>query len=190
MEFKIIDSEQTPKVPELNDWREIELLFVDNIVELEEFLNFAKEQRRAVGLAANQVSIDGERFMLRVFAMRNLDNDSWRLIANPVITEYSGMKELKAEGCLTWKDKMVVAERYRKIHVTYYDTSGVQHEEDVKGFEAQIWQHEVNHLNGIEEQIEDPFTFDIPKPASIGRNEKCPCGSGKKYKQCCILNEE
>jgi SWIM/SEC-C metal-binding protein len=29
-----------------------------------------------------------------------------------------------------------------------------------------------------------------PKPASktvfIGRNETCPCGSGKKYKQCCL----
>ncbi|WP_426807395.1 SEC-C metal-binding domain-containing protein [Streptococcus anginosus] len=20
----------------------------------------------------------------------------------------------------------------------------------------------------------------------IGRNEKCPCGSGKKYKKCCL----
>jgi uncharacterized protein YecA (UPF0149 family) len=31
----------------------------------------------------------------------------------------------------------------------------------------------------------------VPKPASIqvtekvGRNEPCPCGSGKKYKNCC-----
>jgi len=24
--------------------------------------------------------------------------------------------------------------------------------------------------------------------AKIGRNEKCPCGSGKKYKRCCGLN--
>jgi hypothetical protein len=23
--------------------------------------------------------------------------------------------------------------------------------------------------------------------AAIGRNEPCPCGSGKKYKQCCLL---
>lgn len=23
------------------------------------------------------------------------------------------------------------------------------------------------------------------KPAKIGRNEPCPCGSGRKYKQCC-----
>ncbi|MBA3816750.1 MAG: SEC-C domain-containing protein [Parachlamydiaceae bacterium] len=22
----------------------------------------------------------------------------------------------------------------------------------------------------------------------IGRNDLCPCGSGKKYKQCCMLN--
>lgn len=24
---------------------------------------------------------------------------------------------------------------------------------------------------------------------SVGRNEPCPCGSGKKYKQCCLLVE-
>jgi SEC-C motif-containing protein len=29
-----------------------------------------------------------------------------------------------------------------------------------------------------------PFKASSPKP---GRNEPCPCGSGKKYKQCCLL---
>ena len=23
----------------------------------------------------------------------------------------------------------------------------------------------------------------------VGRNEKCPCGSGKKYKKCCLLKK-
>jgi len=23
-----------------------------------------------------------------------------------------------------------------------------------------------------------------------GRNEPCPCGSGKKYKKCCLLEEQ
>ncbi len=29
--------------------------------------------------------------------------------------------------------------------------------------------------------------FDLPAPkvAKVGRNEPCPCGSGKKYKKCC-----
>jgi tetratricopeptide (TPR) repeat protein len=26
--------------------------------------------------------------------------------------------------------------------------------------------------------------------AKIGRNEPCPCGSGKKYKQCCLSKDE
>src|ERR1700735_494853 len=26
--------------------------------------------------------------------------------------------------------------------------------------------------------------------AKIGRNDRCPCGSGKKYKQCCLAGDE
>lgn len=29
----------------------------------------------------------------------------------------------------------------------------------------------------------------IRKPKKIGRNDPCPCGSGKKYKKCCGRNE-
>ena len=25
------------------------------------------------------------------------------------------------------------------------------------------------------------------KPPRVGRNEPCPCGSGKKFKKCCLL---
>ncbi len=32
-------------------------------------------------------------------------------------------------------------------------------------------------------------TKDEEKPVSIGRNEPCPCGSGKKYKNCCLVKE-
>ena len=28
----------------------------------------------------------------------------------------------------------------------------------------------------------------IVKPPKIGRNDPCPCGSGKKYKKCCGAN--
>ena len=28
-----------------------------------------------------------------------------------------------------------------------------------------------------------------PKPERLGRNAPCPCGSGKKYKHCCLANE-
>lgn len=27
-------------------------------------------------------------------------------------------------------------------------------------------------------------------PARIGRNDSCPCGSGKKFKACCLRNDK
>ncbi|MCL2708963.1 MAG: preprotein translocase subunit SecA, partial [Defluviitaleaceae bacterium] len=30
----------------------------------------------------------------------------------------------------------------------------------------------------------------VRKSAKVGRNDPCPCGSGKKYKQCCLLKSE
>jgi len=30
----------------------------------------------------------------------------------------------------------------------------------------------------------------IPQPRKVGRNEPCPCGSGKKYKKCCLPKDE
>jgi uncharacterized protein YecA (UPF0149 family) len=40
----------------------------------------------------------------------------------------------------------------------------------------------------VDEAIEKttaPVRRDIPK---VGRNQPCPCGSGKKYKNCCGRN--
>ena len=37
-------------------------------------------------------------------------------------------------------------------------------------------------LNGYKN---DERKLEINKTNKIGRNDKCPCGSGKKYKQCC-----
>ena len=40
-------------------------------------------------------------------------------------------------------------------------------------------QHEFSHLLGL--------TFYDFKPQEVGRNDKCPCGSGKKNKKCCSI---
>jgi peptide deformylase len=189
MIFDVIPNEQTPRVPDIED---IELFYIQNIQKLQAFKDYAYGRFDAVGLAANQCNLDGERFMARVFALREVNNNgnpqaNWRLIIDPYITEYIGIKEIKVEGCLTWKGKRIVAERSRAVRVSYSDEIGQRiHNELHYGFEGQIWQHEINHLNGVEERIEE-IGFVPPKPLDIQRNEKCPCGSGKKYKQCCLL---
>ncbi len=66
-------------------------------------------------------------------------------------------------------------------------------QQDVANFEAQQQAEAAQKLEAIhpdadaspdEEAKQDSATFrrDMPK---VGRNDPCPCGSGKKYKQCC-----
>ena len=183
-EFLIIPNEQTPNIEPMGD---VNAFISEHTESLEAFLKFASEQPTGVGLAANQTSLNGERFMHRVFALKNLDDHSWSLVINPKIDEYVGISHLKLEGCLTWKNKTIVAERHKLVKVSYYDIKGNHIEgETHSDFEGQIWQHEINHVNGVPEQVVDYMTPD-PKPFNIGRNEICPCGSGKKYKKCCLL---
>lgn len=190
MEFKVIPEEQTPKVPLVQDE------FIKDYIEtnretLLAFLEYAKTRNDAVGLAANQVAVygddseDGIRLSLRAFALRDVVTREWSLVIDPVIRCF-GIKELKGEGCLTWKGLIVEAERYRQVEASYYDMDGNLHQGEIyKGFAAQIWQHEVNHLNGVEEKV--VIYFREPDLIEVGRNEPCPCGSGKKYKKCCLL---
>ena len=188
-QFEVIPDEQTPRIGGLDLMLESEAkgYIAEHRAELDAFLEFASEQMTAVGLAANQCSLNGERFMVRAFALKNLQTRRWSLIIDPCIQQEIGIKEIKAEGCLTWKGQKILAERYRAVEVDYFTMDGERVENQIiKGFEGQIWQHEINHVNGVPEQVVDYMTPD-PKPFNIGRNEICPCGSGKKYKKCCLL---
>jgi uncharacterized protein YecA (UPF0149 family) len=39
----------------------------------------------------------------------------------------------------------------------------------------------------MEAAVQAPVQRNLPK---VGRNDPCPCGSGKKYKKCCGAGEE
>lgn len=186
--FEIIPNEQTPKVQEIAD---IELYLKMHGQYLRDFLEDCRGRLNAAGMACNQLSLNGDRFMVRAFAHREFNEDIrgpiWKLAIDPKIIEFVGLKEIKCEGCLTWKGKTVVAERSRAVRVSYYDIDGIFHADEFhRGFDGQVWQHEINHLNGVAERIEDPG-FVEPKRIDAQRNDPCPCGSGKKYKQCCLL---
>ena len=184
MKFEIIPNEQTPKINDIVVGEMTQYIDLHR-AELEEFLKFAQTQDTAVGLAANQCSLDGERFMVRAFALRDLKTKEFSLIIDPRITKNIGIKEVKGEGCLTWVGRKILAERYRAVEVDYFTINGEYSMEIHKGFEGQIWQHEINHLNGIEEEVVEMHAPE-PREIHVGRNEPCPCGSGLKYKKCCL----
>ena len=41
----------------------------------------------------------------------------------------------------------------------------------------------------MESDIMDKPVLSVGRVTKTGRNEKCPCGSGKKYKKCCLKEE-
>ena len=64
------------------------------------------------------------------------------------------------------------------------DINGVWKEQTCTQLEAQILQHEVDHLNGVKEELV-PRLKNLIVGKKVGRNDSCPCDSGKKYKHCC-----
>jgi peptide deformylase len=148
------------------------------------FLQYSEKQTNAVGLAANQLRQDGERVMARMFSA--IINGKWDVYIDPIITEYLGEEKDTVEGCLSWPGKKILAKRHEAILVTYYTDKGEVIEDRFEGFEAQVFQHEIDHLNGIEEHVVNRDYLPVRTKNQPGRNAPCPCGSGRKFKKCCL----
>jgi peptide deformylase len=186
MKFDVIIDEQTPITPEIKD---VSKFIEKHKEEIEAFKEYAILRNDGIGLAANQCSLDGKRFDMRMFAIKTdtKNDENCRIAIDPKITKYHGIKLIRYEGCLTWKgvpNMTVKAERNYYVDVEFYTPDGEYHKETHSGFQAQVWQHELNHINGVEEEI--VILMNEPAAQKFGRNDACPCGSGKKLKKCCI----
>ena len=72
-----------------------------------------------------------------------------QIYINPVVVKLSRGRELKHEGCLSIKGKWGEVPRAEKATLRYLDESGKAHERGASGFLAHIFQHEMDHLDGI-----------------------------------------
>jgi peptide deformylase len=84
-----------------------------------------------------------------------------RILINPVIEALEESCEGFWEGCLSVPGMRGYVERPRKIRLTYYDTEENRHEEIIEGFEAVVYQHECDHLDGIlyVDRLKSPVMF-------------------------------
>ena len=186
-----IYNQQTPKVPKVEVFDESIQLLAD------ELLEFAKtwENPRLAGLAANQLARDDNRLMVNMCVVIT-ENEDWIVAVNPEIYKHTEQKFWSREGCLTWPDRVVECERFHNVSVKYQNLEGAQLFHGATGFEAIVWQHEINHLEGVQDRVVHPksgkvygLSLDngkmIVNDKKVGRNDPCPCNSGKKYKKCC-----
>lgn len=68
---------------------------------------------------------------------------------NPVVVKTSRKKTEKHEGCLSVRGKWGMVPRAEKTTVRAYNERGEKVERGASGFLAHIFQHEIDHLDGI-----------------------------------------
>lgn len=104
-----------------------------------------------VGLAAPQIGI-GKRIILVDMSVNEARENTGALAAfiNPEIVWYSDAIVYGIEGCYSVDGHLDgKVPRSDKIRVRGYGAEGNFFEKEFTGFQARIFQHEIDHLNGI-----------------------------------------
>lgn len=103
-------------------------------------------ENEGVGIAAPQVGI-----LRRLVAVQRFDKEGepFEFYVNPEIVEYGEPKEYGNEGCLSVPNHRGEVLRSRCITLRYRDLQFKRQTEIIEDFTAVIFQHEIDHLDGI-----------------------------------------
>ena len=117
------------------DRREISRILKENMIHYE-----------GVGLSANQIGISE-----RVFVMiLHMETEEIITCFNPrIIKTYKDCGWFE-EGCLSFPDEIINVSRPNRIVVKYEDEDKKEHKIKLDGFAARVFQHEFDHLEGID----------------------------------------
>ena len=135
--------------------------------ELHELISDMKDTMAAydgAGLAAIQIGV-----MQRVMIFGIDTNPRYpdvepiemTVLVNPEFTPLSDERENGWEGCLSVPGMRGIVPRYSHIRYRGYDEFGNLIEREVTRFHARVFQHEIDHLDGIlyPDKIEDRLSF-------------------------------
>lgn len=100
-----------------------------------------------LGLAAPQVALP-YRVLVMNFAGDAEKKDQEYVAINPVIIESKGTIDDR-EGCLSFPDLYGKVRRAKTVKVQAYNLKGELYEMQASELPARVWQHEIDHLNGV-----------------------------------------
>mgnify|MGYP000860923338 CR=1 FL=1 len=113
-------------------------------------LDWEDSRDHEVGVALAAVQVDK---LLRIVVVRNdfddKKNREFTVFINPVIAKYEGKIIEDYEGCLSVKDIYGKVPRYDKVKVDATSEDGKKFRVTAEGFLARVFQHEIDHTNGI-----------------------------------------
>jgi peptide deformylase len=113
---------------------------IDPEVLAQELVDFMRKFD-GIGLSANQV---GHNF--RVFAM---EGEPAYVCFNPRLVIHGTEQVVLEEGCLSYPGLLVKVKRPRDIKVRFQGPDGETYTETFTGMSARVFQHELDHLDGI-----------------------------------------
>ena len=109
------------------------------------------QEKDGVGISAPQIGVNQRVFIVshKVFSGDNLTTDDDLVCINPEIIKHSNRTDWKEEGCLSIRWQYGEVERFKKVTLRAYDQSGKEFTYGASGFIARIFQHELDHLDGV-----------------------------------------
>jgi peptide deformylase len=116
-------------------------------VELIDALKEYVRKNDGLGMAAVQLGVHQRLFVMR----RPFNSGQLLVVINPVLVRGSGLST-KGEGCFSIPETPgeAMVSRFSTIFVNYTDEEGLDHQEEMLvGMDARIFQHELDHLEGI-----------------------------------------
>ena len=116
--------------------------FDDSLFYLAEDMLATMREHEGVGLAANQVG------RLKRVLVAAVEDDEFVLV-NPTIVEAAQTAEKELEGCLSIPGIQVEVERPTAVTISAQDASGAPLRLEASGLLARIFQHEIDHLDGV-----------------------------------------
>jgi peptide deformylase len=113
-------------------------------------ISWDQSRDHEVGVALAAVQID--RLYKIVVVRNNYDNKNdhtFTTFINPEITKLDGKLIEDFEGCLSVPNVYGKVARHEKVKVKALDINGREFRVTAEGFLARIFQHEIDHTNGI-----------------------------------------
>ena len=131
-----------PQLREMSEAVKKEDLKSSEILKLIEEMGPIMFEKDGVGLAAPQVGVSKRVIVINI-------NDRAVPFINPKIIKKSILKDIKEEGCLSVPGVFGRVKRHSSIKVKFMDIEGNEHEIKARGYLARIFQHEIDHLDGL-----------------------------------------
>jgi len=103
-----------------------------------------------IGLAAPQIGISKRLIIIEIPDSEDYTHPGERFIlCNPDIVKASRETAIGQEGCLSVTGYVGMVERTKQVIVRGQDLKGRKVRVKVEGFLARVFQHEIDHLNGV-----------------------------------------